>query len=414
MEMQNNVTVKLLEESNLDAKELETTRIKLTQLNESLNSFLTLHPQTPWPLILDKFNILITRYNQLLQEVSCKFLKECVIHPDSLPEVDPDSLPRFLLRTKFIPEIEEMESNLIVSIAGDNNQINWIDETKITAEYEKWKAQIDQHDEIAEKSIDWFEIKQKEYDFKRRIPLNEKRKRLRPELPRRRKHRASLIKKKMLSSQSKSEASPLSQSLTIIPSNLGTETEDSKSMMSETITDVGTVTDDESASSVMTESTNIVEEKDSDEDNTDDNMNSKTTSKINSGDEDSVITSATGTTSLTSSTLLTLNSSAFGSIYNPQKMKRSSTLRNEVDYDNDNEESDYEDTYNYDDSSESSSESEKEDEKNKKKTEGHKHDAHKKPAPTIANIPEFSSTTAQEGILEKMIYWLERGGEFKI
>jgi len=48
MEMQNNLTVKLLEESNLDAKELETTKIKLTQLNDSLTSFLTLHPQTPW------------------------------------------------------------------------------------------------------------------------------------------------------------------------------------------------------------------------------------------------------------------------------------------------------------------------------------------------------------------------------
>jgi len=409
--MQNNLTVKLLEESNLDAKELEAARTKLNQLNESLSSFLTLHPQTPWPLILDKFNILITRYNQLLHEVSCKFLKECVIHPDSLPDIDPDSLPRFLLRTKFIPEIEEMESNLIVSIAGENNQINWIDETKITAEYEKWKAQIDQHDEIAEKSIDWFEIKQREYDFKRRIPLNEKRKRLRPELPRRRKNRASILKKKMLSSQNKSEASPLSQSLSITP----TETEDSRSMMSETITDIGTVTDDESASSVMTESTNVIEEKDSDEDNTDDNMNSKATSKLNSGDEDSVITTATANTSFTSSTLVTLNSSAsaFGSIYNPRKVKRSSTLRNEVDYNNDNE-SDYEDTYNYDDSSESSSESEKEDEKNKKKTDAHKHDTHKKQAPTIANIPEFSSTTAQEGILEKMICWLERGGEFKI
>jgi len=304
-----------------------------------------------------------------------------------------------------------MESNLIVSIAGENNQINWIDETKITAEYEKWKAQIDQHDEIAEKSIDWFEIKQREYDFKRRIPLNEKRKRLRPELPRRRKNRASILKKKMLSSQNKSEASPLSQSLSITP----TETEDSRSMMSETITDIGTVTDDESASSVMTESTNVIEEKDSDEDNTDDNMNSKATSKLNSGDEDSVITTATANTSFTSSTLVTLNSSAsaFGSIYNPRKVKRSSTLRNEVDYNNDNE-SDYEDTYNYDDSSESSSESEKEDEKNKKKTDAHKHDTHKKQAPTIANIPEFSSTTAQEGILEKMICWLERGGEFKI
>ncbi|OUM60824.1 hypothetical protein PIROE2DRAFT_62908 [Piromyces sp. E2] len=330
-----------------------------------------------------------------------------------------------------------MESNLIVSIAGDNTQINWIDETKITAEYEKWKAQIDQHDEIAEKFIDWFEIKQREYDFKRRIPLNEKRKRLRPELPRRRKHRASLInnnnnnnKKRMLSSQVKSEASPLSQTLTINTSTLGTETggEDSKSMLSETITDIGsTVTDDESASSVMTESTNVVEEKDSDEEEEEgDDLASKTTSKLNSGDEDSVITSATGTTSFTSSTFLTLNSSALNSIYNPtRKVKRSSTLRNEVDYgdDNDDNESDYEDTYNYDDSSESESESEqekekekeeKEKDKDKKKMDGHKHETHKKPAPTIANIPEFSNTTAQEGILEKMIYWLERGGEFKI
>jgi len=48
MELQNNLSVKLLEDSTLDAKELETTKIKLSQLNETLNSFLTLHPQTPW------------------------------------------------------------------------------------------------------------------------------------------------------------------------------------------------------------------------------------------------------------------------------------------------------------------------------------------------------------------------------
>jgi len=276
MEMQNNLSVKLLDDSTLDAKELETTKNKLSQLNESLNSFLTLHPQTPWPLILDKFNILIARYNQLLQEVSCKFLKECVIHPDSLPEDDPDSIPRFLLRTKFIPEIEEMESNLIVSIAGDTNQINWIDETKMNSEYEKWKAQISQHDEVAEKFLDWFEIKQKEYDFKKRIPATEQRKRLRPELPRRRKHRATrmlMMKKRLLSTtnaqaQTKFEASPLSQSVTLTASNLSSEMEDSKSMLTETVTDLGT--DDESASSsMMTDSTtNVVEEKDSDEEGT--------------------------------------------------------------------------------------------------------------------------------------------------
>jgi len=393
MEIQNNLTVKLLEESDIDAKELETTRIKLTQLNESLTSFLNLHPQTPWPLILDKFNILISRYNQLLQEVSCKFLKECVIHPDSLPEIDPDSLPRFLLRTKFIPEIEEMESNLIVSIAGDNNQFNWIDETKMNNELIKWKTQITQHDEISEKAIDYFEIKQREFDFKKRIPLNEKRKRLRPELPRRRKHRASMRKKKLLSSQGKLETSPLSQTPSISTSNLGMETEDSKSLVSETITDLGTVTDSET-SSVVTESTNVVEEKDSDSDELNDDITSKATSKINSGDEDSVITSATGTTNLTSSTYMTLNSSNLDSYNSIKKVNRSSTLRNELDYDS---ESDYEDTYNYD---ESSSESEKESEKDKKQE-------NKK---TLPNIPEFNN---QEGILEKMLCWLERGGEFK-
>ncbi|KAG4097517.1 hypothetical protein H8356DRAFT_1675780 [Neocallimastix lanati (nom. inval.)] len=398
MDILNNLTIHLSNETSIDAKELETIKIKLTQLNESLTSFLNLHPQTPWPLILDKFNILISRYSQLLQVVSCKFLKECVIHPESLPEVDPDSLPRFLLRTKFIPEIEEMESNLIVSIAGDNNQYNWIDETKMKEVLKTWENQINNQDEISEKAINFFENERKKYDFKKRIPLNEKRKRLRPELPRRRKHRASVLKKRMLSSQSKLETSPLSQTLILSSSNLGTETEDSKSMLSETITDLGTITDSET-SSIVTESTNIVEEKDSDEDESNDDLTSKATSKIMSGDEDSVITSATGTT--TSTTSMTLNSSKLGSFYGAKRINRTSTLRNELDY---NSESDYEDTYNYD---ESSSESEKESEK--KETENDKKQENKKLKSKI-NIPEFNS---QEGILEKMICWLERGGEFK-
>jgi len=446
MEMQNNLSVKLLEDSTLDAKELETTKIKLSQLNESLNSFLTLHPQTPWPLILDKFNILITRYNQLLQEVSCNYLKGCVIHPDSLPEDDPDSIPRYLLRTKFIPEIEEMESNLIVSIAGDTNQINWIDETKMNNEYEKWKAQINQHDEVAEKFLNWFEIKKKDYDFKRRIPATEQRKRLRPELPRRRKHRASMMKKRLLTTtQTKFEASPLSQSVTLTASNLGSEMEDSKSMLTETVTDLGT--DDESAnSSVMTESTtNIVEEKDSDEDETNNEEESnvedesnddmtllKTPSKLNGvDDEDSVMASATtnATSNTGTTTSLTLNSSNLGSIYSAtpvKKITRNSTLRNELDYEGGgDDENDYEDTYNYDDSDTSSSssspsEDEKEKGKEKEKEKGggssnnnnNKKTVHKKPAQTIRNIPELNGGKSQEGILEKMIYWLERGGDF--
>jgi len=314
-----------------------------------------------------------------------------------------------------------MEKKLIVSIAGDNNQFNWIDETKMNNEFVKWKTQINQHDEIAEKAIDVFELNQRKYDFKKRIPLNEKRKRLRPELPRRRKRHSSLLKKKILSTQAKSINSPLSQSLTITPSNLGTETEDSKSMMSETITDLGTVTDDDSTtSSVITESTNIVEEKDSDSDSASaSDMNSKMTSKINSGDEDSIITSATGTSNLTGSTFLSLNtsnlgSSIYGSFYGSRRVPRSSALKNEVDYYNDDEngsESDYEDTYNYDESSESSSESEqeneKEDEVKKDKKSKEKGKENKKPN---MMIPEFNN---QEGILEKMICWLERGGEFK-
>lgn len=307
-------------------------------------------------------------------------------------------VPRFLLRTKFIPEIEEMESNLIVSIAGDNNQYNWIDETKMKEVLKTWENQINNQDEISEKAINFFENERKKYDFKKRIPLNEKRKRLRPELPRRRKHRASVLKKRMLSSQSKLETSPLSQTLILSSSNLGTETEDSKSMLSETITDLGTITDSET-SSIVTESTNIVEEKDSDEDESNDDLTSKATSKIMSGDEDSVITSATGTT--TSTTSMTLNSSKLGSFYGAKRINRTSTLRNELDY---NSESDYEDTYNYD---ESSSESEKESEK--KETENDKKQENKKLKSKI-NIPEFNS---QEGILEKMICWLERGGEFK-
>jgi len=382
-----NELIHLNNEATIDADVLETIRIKLTQLNESLNSFLNLDPHTPWPLILDKFNILISRYSKLLEVVSSKLLKECVIHPESLPEVDPDSLPRFLLRTKFIPEIEEMESKLIVSIAGDNNQYNWIDESEMKEVLKTWEKQITKQDKISEKAINFFENerKKKKYDFKKRIQLNEKRKRLRPELPRRRKHYESILKKRMLSSQSKLGTSPLSQTLS--SSNLGTETEDSKSMLSETITDLGTITDSET-SSVITESTNVVEEKDSDSDESNDDLTSKATSKIMSGDEDSVITSATGTTNLTSTTSITLNSSKLGSFSGAKRINRTSTLRNELDY---NSESDYEDTYNYD---ESSSESEKETEK--KEVGNDKKQENKKQKPKI-------------GILENMIRWLERG-----
>ncbi len=59
-----------------------------------------------WPDLLAKFNVLAYRYKQLLEEVERLTLQNEIAHPFALPPMDEDFIPRILLRTKLLPDIE--------------------------------------------------------------------------------------------------------------------------------------------------------------------------------------------------------------------------------------------------------------------------------------------------------------------
>ncbi|KAI8839942.1 hypothetical protein BC829DRAFT_403519 [Chytridium lagenaria] len=94
------------------SKRLSVLKSKLSQLVESLTTFLDIPTTTSWPDILAQFNSLITKYDTLIGELQSASLKQLVAYPKSLSAQDPEFASRVLLRTKLIPEIENLENTL--------------------------------------------------------------------------------------------------------------------------------------------------------------------------------------------------------------------------------------------------------------------------------------------------------------
>ncbi|KAL1924825.1 uncharacterized protein VTP21DRAFT_4479 [Calcarisporiella thermophila] len=110
--------------------ELESVRLKLQQLQESLNYFLqTVNAKVPvqsWPELLNKYNILAAKFLSLQNDLlASQTLPKLVLHPHEPPQTDNESqILSFLLRTKLIPEIEkqEEETKIDVELGGSMDE----------------------------------------------------------------------------------------------------------------------------------------------------------------------------------------------------------------------------------------------------------------------------------------------------
>nr|KAJ3420354.1 hypothetical protein HK105_005778 [Polyrhizophydium stewartii] len=99
-------------------RELDSIRTKLALLVESLNDILMLHPATPWPPVLEQLNSIIARFESVQRELMAQSVPLALVHPHMLIPQDPDFIPRILLRTKLIPEIEDAERAAIAAYFG--------------------------------------------------------------------------------------------------------------------------------------------------------------------------------------------------------------------------------------------------------------------------------------------------------
>jgi len=69
--------------------------------------------------MLAKFNVLSYRYKQILEEVERLTMQNHIAHPFAVPQSDEDFVPRILLRTKMIPEIENEDQQIQEGTAAE-------------------------------------------------------------------------------------------------------------------------------------------------------------------------------------------------------------------------------------------------------------------------------------------------------
>ncbi|CAG8664117.1 715_t:CDS:2 [Ambispora leptoticha] len=159
--------------------EIEAVRLKMTQLNESQTQFLvSANPALPDPLswfehispdYLSKFNVLLSKHTNLSNTLIDPKLQKIMLHPnESLPD-EQDLTLRTLLRTKQIPEIEEIETETKREIAVQeglweqecdavqSKDKESDDEEKWEVLKQEWQKIYDEHEAVCKKTSTFVE-----------------------------------------------------------------------------------------------------------------------------------------------------------------------------------------------------------------------------------------------------------------
>ncbi|TPX70564.1 hypothetical protein SpCBS45565_g01632 [Spizellomyces sp. 'palustris'] len=155
---------------------LESLRTKISQLRDSLNDFWAVPNNAQWPHVLSQFNVLVARYESLLGELRKSWLKLNLVIPSTVPHERPDQLPE-LLRTKLIPEIEELQNaqrrNAAHAPGLGSDEINYLDESAVRDAVRSWEARMEQHDILVQAALETVRDKDLRKQLKARIPQEE-------------------------------------------------------------------------------------------------------------------------------------------------------------------------------------------------------------------------------------------------
>ncbi|KAJ3094004.1 hypothetical protein HDU97_008724, partial [Phlyctochytrium planicorne] len=125
------------------------------------------------PETLSQFNSLITKYESLTNELQATLLKQLILHPKNVDREDPERIPRVFLRTKLIPQIEQVETDLIagMDMMLNGNAVNGTStsSTNGPAKFDENMIQIDLHDELCQFAGETYEGVSADYNFKARL-----------------------------------------------------------------------------------------------------------------------------------------------------------------------------------------------------------------------------------------------------
>lgn len=106
-----------------ETKELTSLKIKLQQISEVLQEILCLAPSADWNQVSSAISVLTAKYESVVEEIEGFVFKSLLVHPHTLPPEDPDFVPRILLRTKLIPELEQAYLNTMNSDPQKSQEI---------------------------------------------------------------------------------------------------------------------------------------------------------------------------------------------------------------------------------------------------------------------------------------------------
>jgi hypothetical protein len=78
-----------------------------------------------------------------------------------------------LLRTKLLPEIEELEASLVGKVR-ESDKINELDERMVKEAMRSWEVTFDRFDDLCNNFISTFDTIRSEYNLKQRVVKSER------------------------------------------------------------------------------------------------------------------------------------------------------------------------------------------------------------------------------------------------
>ncbi|KAJ3113867.1 hypothetical protein HDU96_002820 [Phlyctochytrium bullatum] len=133
---------------------LAVLRSKLQQLVDSLTAFLDMPMAAQWTEILAQFNSLISKFQTVTNELQAPYVRQLLLYPSKISPQDPEFVPRVFLRTKLIPEIENMEKALR---SADDALAAKPDDNALRAALRRLEIKIDLHEELVKHAEETFE-----------------------------------------------------------------------------------------------------------------------------------------------------------------------------------------------------------------------------------------------------------------
>ncbi|KAJ3106030.1 hypothetical protein HDU96_008361 [Phlyctochytrium bullatum] len=133
---------------------LAVLRSKLQQLDDSLTAFLDMPMAAQWTEILAQFNSLISKFQTVTNELQAPYVRQLLLYPSKISPQDPEFVPRVFLRTKLIPEIENMEKALR---SADDALAAKPDDNALRAALRRLEIKIDLHEELVKHAEETFE-----------------------------------------------------------------------------------------------------------------------------------------------------------------------------------------------------------------------------------------------------------------